>query len=78
MIILSTHLLHLQSCLTGHWKRIEERDDDVNHDEDDCVDDNKSKTKSDDDLHILIADKSDDDLHIMTTMIRVMMTFMTI
>ena len=67
MIIKSTHLLHLQRCLTGHLKCIEERDDDDSHDEVDWmmidVDDNKSKNKRDDGLRIMIDDKSDDDLH---------------
>ena len=78
MTIMSTHLLHLQRCLTRHLKRIEEKDDEDNRDEDDFVDENKSKNRTDDDLRIMIDDKSDDDLHIMMMMIRVMMTFMRI
>ena len=36
---MSTHLLRLQWCLTEDLKRIEDRDDDDNHDEHACVDD---------------------------------------
>ena len=35
-IRMSTHLLHLQWCLEGHLKRIEDRDADDNHDEHSC------------------------------------------
>ena len=36
------------------------------------------KSKSDDDLHIMIDDKSDEDLHIMMMMIRVMIPIIII
>ena len=61
----------------AHLKRIEERNDNDNHDKHDYANDKKSKNMNDDDLNSII-DENDDDLHIMIMMLRVIMTFMII